>query len=189
MPVMPIMGIPGMGGANGMLITTTGESPLPATAGAGAPAASPTANMPSITFNLPSRSDSLSVMRTDAPEEEIARDKAKRHGGGMSFSSVANASLAALAWRKQTAHQEDLEVSFYLYIFCYRLIFINIFIISMINRCIGATIWHLEWNIVLEFSSTILSLLLFFGLYLYYYIWTLVIESCLRSLWWHNEWV
>ncbi|VDO11174.1 unnamed protein product [Rodentolepis nana] len=109
MPVMPIMPIPGMGDVNGTTSKATDKSPSPAKAGSGTPSTSSPANMHNITFDLPSRSDSLSLVRTDAPEEEVIRDKVKRRGGGMSFSSVANASIAALAWRRQTAQQEDIE--------------------------------------------------------------------------------
>ena len=67
------------------------------------------------------RNDSLSVVCTDAPEEEVERDRRQRHGDSnknkspsgedrLNFISIANASMAALAWRRQTSHSEDIEV-------------------------------------------------------------------------------
>lgn len=97
MPVMPV-GSPGTGDANGVV---PGGTALPA-------AAASASHMPSINLNAPSRSDSL--LDTDAPEEEIQRDRAQRHGKMNNFTGIANSSMVALAWRKQTAHQEDLEV-------------------------------------------------------------------------------
>lgn len=134
MPVMPMMPmtIPGITEANGSAgNSTTGKGPRAAKADGVEPSTSPQA-VPSITINMPDRSDSMSLVRTDAPEDEIVRDRVKRAGGGgVSFSSVANASLAAMAWRKQTAHQQDLEVGFY---FLNILSRINVIMISRAYR-------------------------------------------------------
>ncbi|KAL5960444.1 Phospholipase D1 [Taenia solium] len=64
-----------------------------------------------------SRSDSLSVVLTDVPQEEVDRDRRRRYGsptspfaeGRLNFAAIANISMAARAWRRQTGHNEDLE--------------------------------------------------------------------------------
>ena len=69
----------------------------------------------------PQRSNSLSLIYTDAPKEEVERDRLQRHGKAntaespsgedrLDFISIANASMAALAWRRKASHAEDLEV-------------------------------------------------------------------------------
>ncbi|VDM16136.1 unnamed protein product [Hydatigera taeniaeformis] len=63
------------------------------------------------------RSDSLSVVVTDVPQEEVDRDRRKRHGsptspfseGRLNFAALANISMVAHNWRRQVGHNEDLE--------------------------------------------------------------------------------
>ncbi|EUB58483.1 Phospholipase D2 [Echinococcus granulosus] len=62
-------------------------------------------------------SDSLSVVLTDMPQEEVDRDRRRRHGSPTSpsperrlnFATLASVSMAAHIWRRQTGHKEDLE--------------------------------------------------------------------------------
>lgn len=63
-------------------------------------------------------SDSLSVVLTDVPQEEVDRDRRRRHGsptspfseGRLNFAALANITMAAHAWKRQAGHNEDLEV-------------------------------------------------------------------------------
>uniref|UniRef100_A0A5K3F5B2 phospholipase D n=2 Tax=Mesocestoides corti TaxID=53468 RepID=A0A5K3F5B2_MESCO len=71
------------------------------------------------------RRDSLSVIFTDAPQEEIDRDRRARTGGSptpplpdtssplagarLNFQSLASAAKAAVAWKKQTSQTDDIE--------------------------------------------------------------------------------
>ncbi|KAM7536021.1 hypothetical protein Aperf_G00000096534 [Anoplocephala perfoliata] len=103
--LLPVMSIPGAGDTNG---NVSGGTALPPAVAAATALPVPTTNV-----NALSRSDSLSLIRTDAPEEEIQQDRAQRHGK-MSFNTIANATMAALTWRKQTTNQEDLEPGFML---------------------------------------------------------------------------